>query len=261
MRRAGWPTALLLFVSLGCDNPTLVGGLRPLFDPSQKGEEWTIECCVLTGPDHRTLADRYVQALRKAPGIDPARLEVTHDEHTSTIYYGRYRPRYKEGSVRPIFSKEAAEQVERIRNLRLGARYPFYGAHLVPVPTPDVGPPEWDIRRAPGKYTIEIAVFYDTPGKTGRKQFAVEYTEYWRKRGYPAWYHHGPIKSRVFIGNFDDDDYHMTPMGPTLSPRIQALLDKEEAFRYHVVNGGVERYRVGGRDMYVPSFVVPIPRE
>ena len=76
---------------------------------------------------------------------------------------------------------------------------------MPPTPTPNPGPPEWQLRNCPGTYSLRIAIFFDEPGFYRRKQAAVAYCAELRDKGYDAWYRHSEFVSEVFVGTFGPD--------------------------------------------------------
>ena len=48
-----------------------------------------------------------------------------------------------------------------------GGRF-FLESRPVPYPTPDVGRPEWQLKRCPGEYSLRVALFFDEPGFRNR---------------------------------------------------------------------------------------------
>ena len=74
----------------------------------------------------------------------------------------------------------------------------FPAVILTKLDTPDPSsPPEWDLTRAAGAYSLQIAVFKDSPE---RRAAAVEAVRAARAGGYDAYYYHGPTASSVCIG-------------------------------------------------------------
>lgn len=80
----------------------------------------------------------------------------------------------------------------------------FARAIIIPLPKPDIGPPEWNLKGVGKEYTLLVAVFQDVAdrGYVGRQKFAIDYCRRLRDRGYEAYYLHGPVVSHVTIGAF-----------------------------------------------------------
>jgi hypothetical protein len=78
---------------------------------------------------------------------------------------------------------------------------------VLPLPTADFGPPEWNLRNCRGVATLLVAMFQDVPEKNyyTRQRDAVNYCKRLRQNGYEAWYSHGPLFSNVTIGSFGAD--------------------------------------------------------
>src|SRR5205085_11875413 len=121
-------------------------------------EEWHILCGKYDGPDRMRVADDLAAALKRVAGIDAKRVHVVHEDRVSRITYGPYMLGYNEqGNV--VFTPQINNDLQLIRSLSVGDQFPFFTALKEPAPTPDVGPPQWDLRKANGMYTLLICVF------------------------------------------------------------------------------------------------------
>jgi hypothetical protein len=70
----------------------------------------------------------------------------------------------------------------------------------VPIDSPDPeANPAWDLSRTSGYWSVEIAMYKDSPN---RKQAAVDSVRAARAQGIEAYYFHGPTSSSVCIGNW-----------------------------------------------------------
>ena len=83
-------------------------------------------------------------------------------------------------------------------------------AIVVRAQSADIGPTEWNLRNASGKYTVVIAMYYNMTGLglldtyKNRKEDAVDYCKRLRAAGKEAYFLHDPAKSYVSIGTFDE---------------------------------------------------------
>jgi hypothetical protein len=161
-----------------------------------KDAEWTILCATIGGPDHAAQARSARAALLKQTKLPD--WYIIHGEGRSTLYYGFYRA---------INDPKDAKESERAQNDRLaisnladpanGARL-FSSVILTKLDTADpTAPPEWDLTRATGVYSVQIAVFKDSPS---RRSTAVEAVRQARAAGHEAYFYHGPTSSSVCIG-------------------------------------------------------------
>ena len=140
-----------------------------------------------------------------------------------------------------------------------GERY-FARALPIRMPTPDVGNPEWRLDRADGVYTLQVASFEPTDKFWGFKRAGAEYCEFLRKKGHEAYYHHTQSASVVTVGAFGPEAVERrSDQRAYYSDTVDAL-QRNELFRYNVVNGGVVYVRDGqGRRVAMPSRLVEIP--
>jgi hypothetical protein len=146
-----------------------------------------------------------------------------------------------------------------------GRGHYFNQAKFVPMPSPDVGNPEWSLARANGVYTLRIGVFYNEPGFYERKEAAAEYAKALREKGHPAFYRHGLINSEVFVGEFGADavkPYQSRGAGGLIamdmaSDEVRAL-QAQENFRYELWNLRRRVENIGGKQISAGSQLVPI---
>jgi hypothetical protein len=185
----------------GCSEAGQPGGW---FAP--QGERWTILCLELQGPDCQVTAGEIADVLRRTKGIDPKEVRVAAERGTARIHYGTY---YRQ--VDPTTQKRSIPERMRADLLLLkeladaeGVHY-FLHARKVPFPDRDVGEPEWDLRRAEGLYTLQVAVYFNTTEMQSRKLAAVEKARQLRNKGLEAYYYHGQAQSIVTVGLFGED--------------------------------------------------------
>ncbi|MGB7160975.1 MAG: hypothetical protein WBD40_23140 [Tepidisphaeraceae bacterium] len=255
-----------------------------------KGAQWTILCREVHGPNHVERARQFKEAAMKTPGMRDWHL--LHKESQSQIYYGYYRthddPRAK--ADRKVIDAMTDAQGNR----------PFRLALIQPLSSADVGPPEWNLVNAKGFYTLQIAVYRDSPE---RKQYAVDAVKGARAQGIEAYYYHGESMSLVCVGTWPSEAVQLADeMGtggergetkvvlPPLPPEVKApILKDKDGRRLHVeapsnevldptLKAMMQQYPTNaingetmltttkdprsGRAMTVPdpSVVVPIPR-
>jgi hypothetical protein len=161
-----------------------------------KDAEWTILCATITGPDNAVQA----RALR-GNLINQTKMRdwyILHGAGQTTLYYGFYRsindPKDTKESTR---AQNDRKTIAALTDPASGARL-FNTVILTKLDTPDpASPPEWDLTRAPGTYSLQVAVYKDSPD---RRAAAVEAVRAARAQGYDAYYFHGPAASSVCIG-------------------------------------------------------------
>jgi hypothetical protein len=261
-----------------------------------RGALYTIYCTAVSGPGHIEESRLMRQSL--VSGTKMKDWYIVHGNDKSTLYYGFYR------SVDPRDPSDAAEgkraiaDLNSIRGMTDNNGYrPFATSLPVPLDSPDpAGNPAWDLSRSGGYYSLQIAVYKDSPD---RKEAAVEAVREARAQGIEAYYYHGPVASSVCIGawpreaareedtaaqNNDPNvpllvtnvplpedtvkqwsDRGVKAVAPTLEPIDPSMLQAMEKFRTFAVNGEV-MMRPGtdpttGKPTRVPtpSYLVKVP--
>jgi hypothetical protein len=192
--------------------------------------EWSILLLAVQDPlQHVQLATDYKRLLEDRLGWKG--LFVIHKGGHSELYWGRYRT-----------SKDAQPnlRIAKAHTTEAGTK-PFAQAIVMPLPGADVGPQEYNLKNAPGAYTLLVAVFQDDPERNylGRKQRAVDYCQRLRKGNYEAYFYHKATGSQVTIGSFGPSAINIRkdPKGDELEildPRIRQL---QQDFPELAVNG------------------------
>lgn len=257
---------LAVMLPVGCEgfgaSGGATGGAARLTPVSGDREQWTIRCLRTQVSGHEEVARQMAGMLKQVEGLDPRAVRVVSDSVGSTIYYGRYQkaPSPTDGEL--VFPPEFQRDINRIRYLALDHVTPFF--YAVPELI-DRGRPsdheEWLVTHARGKYTLQIAVFYNTPTFSQRREAAETYTQLLREEGYSAYFHHDALKSFVFVGDFGDQDVVETPRGLTFGRRVHELIERNpEQFRHITENGHLRRVRTPDGRMEPPtSYLVRVP--
>jgi len=271
--------ALLVSAVPGCNGP----GLRTSGPTSADEDIWAIRCRTLHGADRVRLAESYAEALRQVAGLKRDLVQVFHEADESAVYYGRYRRRYDARSGAESFEPSHLRDLELIRQLSTttpdpvaGTRivWPFRNATMETLPTGLGRHPDWHLLRAPGCYSLQVAVFYNTEGMRQRKFAAEEYCRLLREQGEEAYYHHGAVNSIVCIGAFPAEaiQTYETPDPYTGIIRVtakivdQRMLELQKRFPYNLHNGHrfyeTRRDPQTGQTVRDPhaSFAVYVPR-
>ncbi len=265
----------------GC-NPELMrngwGGGSLFGGPPGKGEPWSIEVVRVEGTERREILDETAESLRRTKGIRPDDVVVEHEPGFSRILYGRYTRQRRRDSLRLTPSKQMEDDLFLIRSLAGPGNVRYFPlAKTVAIESPDVGPPEWDLRTNSGIYSLQVAAFYNTGEFDDRKGAAAEYTKQLRDKGHEAWYLHGPQVSIVTVGSFgpdavesidtpvrnirDEEGRRMRVEATDLTSRYSAkvvALQQKETFQYNLTNGHKVYNVRGGRRVPVPSALVRI---
>ena len=253
--------AVALLGLAGCTQGSSGGG--NLFG-GDGGEKWSILCLRSSGPQHAQQIDSLADSLRRVNGLNPRAVRVEHTPTSSALYYGTYAKQYDAQKKVSRFPPDFTRDIRLIRSLALGNQRPFLYAEPELIGTKNIGPPEWDLRRAPGDFSLQVAVFYNQGEFQQREEAAVQYCEMLRKEGIEAWYYHGQTgKSIVCVGHFPSSAVVTTPEGNReFGPEIKEMIARKEEFRYNLVNGYKIRSRTpSGETRYAPSFLVAIPKQ
>lgn len=172
------------------------GGLAPSAGCGRDQARYTILLCILKGPGH---VEHAAQAKAEAAKFAPAaELRILHKAEHTELYWSSY------SSVDAAHGDLAKAKAHRLGK---SGYQVFRGALVVPLPGEHVGRSEWDLRNVSRRfeYTVLVAEFFNERGVTwpqGRKQAAVDYCQELRGKGYQAFYHHGPARSKVTVGAF-----------------------------------------------------------
>jgi hypothetical protein len=245
--------ATVLLPAGGCES----GGERVGFGAAPPEEDvYAIRCLGVSGADHVEVARRCEQLLRQVRELRADLVKVVHDEAVSTVYYGRYRRDYDEASGRESFRPDYRRDLELVRRLSVAAgegggaaryQWPFLHATIEPLPYEGGGRPEWDLSRAEGYYSWQIAVFYNEGRMRERRTAAEQYVQQLREQGVEAYYHHGPTRSSVCVGLFPEAAIQRFDSTDPLTGRVTAtnrimdprMLELERQFPHMLENGRV----------------------
>ncbi len=243
--------AVALLAAGGCE----AGGDRTGFGAAPPEEDvYAIRCLSISGPEHAEVARRCEQMLRQVRELRPDLVKVVHHEEGSTVYYGRYRREYDEAGRRESFHPDYRRDLELVRRLSLSGagqaphyQWPFLHATIEPLPREGGGRPEWDLSRAEGYYSWQIAVFYNEGRMRERRSAAEQYVQQLREQGMEAYYHHGPARSSVCVGLFPKEAIQRIDSTDPLTGRVTArnrivdprMLELERQFPHMLENGRV----------------------
>lgn len=282
MRSKAWLIAALLLgvLSTGCND---AGGGMSAAPSSGKPEDaediWTIRCIDVPGPTRQQLSKNYADALRKVKGLKPELVQVIDQEQASIVYYGRYRRVPDTRGDNEVFKPDQRSDLDLIRKLSFVTSdgqtvWPFY---LATIDTLSIGshvPPEWNLTRAKGYWSLQVGVFYDQNQMRQRRYAAEEYCKLLRSQGEEAYFHHGAERSAVFIGAYPKDALQNVRKSnaltgvPEFSMKIvdPQMTAAQQRNPYNIENGAIaydiETDAKTGEKHRLPrnSFPVEIPR-
>ncbi len=198
-------------------------------------DQYGIMIYSFSGYDHQAQAASQRQSIEQTTGWKD--LDVITREKSSRVVWGKFR------------SVEAAQRdLAKAKSFVLiSGQRPFAAAVIIPLPSPDIGPPEWKLEGAPGDFTVLVAVFYNVPEQryVGRKKFAVMYCQQLRDQGELAFYHHGIVRSFVTVGLFGRDAVRSYMDGPVKRTEVidPKAVSKMAKYPLLAVNGRAERNR------------------
>jgi hypothetical protein len=246
----------------GCQNNGRPSAAPSLFGSPTDREVWTIRCTRVEGQDYAQRAELLATMLKKVSQLDPRKVRLATDATGSTVYYGEYHRVTLPATGQLGFPPEFRRDIEFIRSLSSGTAVPFFGAQPEAVnANPTSAHPEWEATNAQSTHSLLIAVFYNTPTFTERKEATEQYVELLRKDGFVAYYYHEPVRSFVYVGNFNQSDIQATPEGPRIGPRVEQLIaQRPEEFRHFHENGHV-RYEAGDKSTAPFARLIPLPRK
>lgn len=244
-------------------------------------EYWAVRCLSDAGPNRFTVLDQYAAALKDVPGIKDKYIVVIHDDNESSLYYGQFERVYNSKTASHSYKPDPTKELNLIRsiyveNSRLAKEdvnnWPFRFATMARLPTGDSAHPEWDLTRAPGYWSLQVAVFYNSDEMTQRKHAAVEYCKLLRNQGHEAYYHHGDEKSSVCVGTFPRESVQQVKETNSLTGLVHVsykladpkIAELQKKFPHNLENGHtIFEIRDGfgkRKKNAIPSFVVKCPK-
>ncbi len=176
------------------------------------------------------------------------------------------------GTYPSAASPQAQQDLKRIQGLKVGEETPFAGAVLAPPPFESLPGtiPEYDLSTAKkrfGKnamYSLQVACYMRADGqdpspedlaqfRAAAEKAAVEL----RREGEEAFYYHGPHRSMVTVGIFNDQDIGA---GKTKTESMKLVMARK-AHPLNLVNGLGLKVRTHGQKEATlqPSGLIAIP--
>ncbi len=179
------------------------------------------------------------------------------------------------GYFRSFSEKNAQRTLDQVRSYRDDQGQQSFGQAFFAYLGRDqskpiaVGPPEWDLRRAPGNASLCIGFFVTDELCKDRLAACVQEVKKLRNKGIEAWYYHGEFRSGIYVGHFNAEQQWVTT-GKTRSgqlirrPKLVthdrhfAVLKKQ--FPTYQRNGEVQGRWIGKRRLYDASVLIVIPK-
>lgn len=196
-------SVVCLGLPVGCGGDGAGGWARGTWarPGARNGEDWTILCVQAYGADGRRAVDRLADGLRRARGLQPKYIRIDNTDETHRLYYGTYVRRQNRKTGGQDWPPELRRDMHAIRQLAVGNAFPFLHCRPMPVNQAPVGPPEWDLLKAPGDFSLLIAVYVEI---SERREAAVQHVKLLREQGEQAYYYHDLTRSHVCVGTYSE---------------------------------------------------------
>lgn len=241
-----------------------LGGLTGCAAAGSSGSTWTILCAEMKGQNQDEIAERIAASLKATPGVRADDVYLMEGSDGATrLYYGTYRrPLDSKTGKRPI-PPDMRRDLDLLKELGTDdGRRPFLQSIPVRTPQPDVGNPEWDLRRVTAVYTLQVAAFEPTDKFAAFKKAAADYCALLREDGYEAYYHHTDSSSIVTVGLFGEDAFEIRSDGRSYYSIEVRKLQRDEKLKYNLLNGHIYKVKNDEGDFIsMPSSLVLVPKE
>ena len=270
---AGIASWVLMTIS-GCGHsgrvPTKRRAPLPGYSQQPRPPDWanyTISLQTIQGSTDESLAHarQVLQQIQEQTGWRD--LHVVQSDQLSLVCRGYFKE----------FGDDKAKQIrQQVRSYRdPQGELPFRRARFAHLPRQEkkkqiaVGPPKWDLRRAPGNASLCIGSFIKAKDCKNPAADAVKLVKKLRDDGVEAWYYHGQYRSGVYVGHFNAD-WEWVTTGKTragqLIRRLKlvshdpqfALLRKK--FPVYAQNGKIVTHILGKQQTYDASMLITIPK-
>ena len=120
------------------------------------------------------------------------------------------------GYFRSFSDEDAQRMLRQVRSYRDSqGQQSFLQAFFADLPRDEnnpiaAGPPEWDLRQAPGNASLCIGFFVNDELCKDRLAAAVKNVRSLRNKGIEAWYYHGEFRSGIYVGHFNAEQQWVT---------------------------------------------------
>jgi hypothetical protein len=172
---------------------------------------FTIQCMTFQGADRALRVKNCMDSLKSARGIKNSLVQsIDRGNGETAVCYGKYVRTFDGKNGKEMYKPDPQADLNLIRQFSVDANtsagkqtsWPFRLATIVELPGPPSKHPEWDLKKAKGYWSLQVAVFYNTPEMQARRYAAEEWCKALRDEGYEAYYDHGAVHSCVFVGAF-----------------------------------------------------------
>jgi len=223
-------------------------GDRSRMPARPEGENaWSVLLDRFEGEAAREEAEAMKERLEEASRVPD--LWIREQRSFVTLYRGRFAH-----PDRP----EARNALRQSRMVSLDGARPFQTARLVPLGAGAEGAADpWDLRNHSGRYSLQIG-FYDEAFGSDFREAAEQAVRTLRETDdAEAYYYHGPHRSLVTVGLFDDADFKQGEGGVFhYGPRIRKV---QASYPHNLANGRTIIEKHGEERATQPSFIVKVP--
>ena len=155
---------------------------------------------------------------------------LENDQQWVSVNYGHFAEQLGANTVQ--------QELVRVRQLypQLGLG-PYQFSYIKELPQPDPpAEPGWYLLNNSCFYTLEIGTYYNIPekGYFSRKVDAVAAVQNLRKEGIQAYFVHGRIESRIYVGCFSATAVQQSMQGNVqLRGLSKEMMDLKKKYQYH----------------------------
>lgn len=228
----------------------MFGDVNRAGQPQVRPPAWRVALAVFSGPDAVAQANIALPIIQGEGGMPEAFVEPRRSGAIIAI-----------GAFDEPDSRQAQRELDRVKAMRRNGQVMYPRAFLAPPQSGVAGAiPEWNLANAREqhgqsvKYTLQVAV-YESNRRAEAMRLAEEAASTYRRDGELAFYYHGPNRSMVTIGVFNDRDFD--PASSRMSTELQQLMTRHPA---HLYNGmGVTETLSDGSTRTQPPQLVRIP--
>jgi len=174
---------------------------------------------------------------------------LTNEELGLAVHYGHFENMEE--------AQKGKEQVKKMYKKLQPGRWQIFFVKEIPGPDP-AAPGQWDLLQSECDYSLEIGTYYNVPEKDyyERKKDAVEAVRVLRESGQTAYFVHGRLASRVYVGCIPASQVRppRDPSAPItiVSPEVKLLQKQYPHYYEHGAILYVHKRDKLGRDVKLP---------
>jgi hypothetical protein len=179
-------------------------------DPGAQG--YTMLLQTFDGRDRNRKASELIESLSRHANVPD--LWVRDSGAMTSVFRGRYT------SPDSVPARTDLEQMQRVT---INGKQPYANVEFTPLaPANTATGSPLDLHQFPGMYTLQVAYYDDKMGPNFRET-AEDFTRALRSQGEEAYFYHGPNRSLVTVGLFNEDDFVREGDTQAYGPRMREL--------------------------------------